>query len=106
MFFLLTFCNNYIFLIYKIIQVKNLVFVKINKRYINKKNCFNVSFLFKKNDCIFKFNNNIKKNFSYLNYIYIYIHINKLVNSKNHPSNKLNDVRKSIDMDLIIDILH
>jgi len=80
------------------------VFVKINKRYINKKNCF----FLKKNDCIFKFNNNIKKNFSYLNYIYIYIyiHINKLVNSKNHPSNKLNDVRKSIDMDLIIDILH
>ena len=39
------------------IPIKNIVLVKINKRYANKKNIF-----MKKNqkNCIFKFNNNAK----------------------------------------------
>ena len=41
------------------IQVENIIFVKIKTRYINRK--FYLDDFFSQNDCIFKFNNNIKK---------------------------------------------
>jgi len=41
------------FLTKTIILIKNLMFFKINKRYVNKKNI--------QNNFIFKFNNNIKQ---------------------------------------------
>lgn len=33
------------------ILIKNLIFAKINKRYINKKNYFDIIFLLFENDC-------------------------------------------------------
>ena len=42
------------------ILFKNLIFAKINKKYINKKIYLDGTFFLFQNDCIFKFNNNIK----------------------------------------------
>jgi hypothetical protein len=57
------------------IQVENITFVKIKTRYINKK--FYLDDLFSQNDCIFKFNNNVKE-FS-KTWIFFYIILKALV---------------------------
>jgi hypothetical protein len=41
------------------IQVENIIFVKIKTRYINRK--FYLDDFFSQNDCIFTFNNNVKE---------------------------------------------
>jgi hypothetical protein len=59
--FLLIFFNNHkiFFKTKKMIQVENIIFVKIKTRYINRK--FYLDNFFSQNDCIFKFNNNVKE---------------------------------------------
>lgn len=52
-----------IFLTKTIILIKNLMFFKINKRYVNKNKI--------QNNCIFKFNNNIKQFYFFLFFFYI-----------------------------------
>jgi hypothetical protein len=60
-FLLICFNNHKIFFKTKkkMIQVENIIFVKIKTRYINRK--FYLDDFFSQNDCIFKFNNNVKK---------------------------------------------